>query len=361
MNTPVRQQGRANIAPAAGGSSGAGTITKAQRAAVVIAMMGEAAARPIVSKLDDRAMAKVSAALRSIQYLDRAQLAEIVIDFLQHLRSQDGSFRGGPNRAREIIASLLDENRLGKVFGDLPVDEEDDMPALPMDDTWGRLEREPPAKTAEYLNSLTPNLIAIVLRQLDPSVASEIVAQLEDGKLDPTIGALVETDHVDPEIESVVSRMIRMQFLNQSNAASAEEDNSHLEAVGELLSLVPAGKRDRLMTFLKSEHGGKLESIERQIFTIDSLPEILPRSGVPTVFRELDETTLVTFLATLKGDTAKVQEYLLGNISSRLADQFRDLLGDVKPVSPEQAEAIQRDFLMAIMTLKRDGVIALQK
>ena len=38
-------------------------LTRAQKAAVVIAMLGEAEARPIVERLDDRTMAQVATAL----------------------------------------------------------------------------------------------------------------------------------------------------------------------------------------------------------------------------------------------------------------------------------------------------------
>jgi flagellar motor switch protein FliG len=363
MNTPVKPQGangRGGLAtiPAGGSESRIGSISRAQRAAVVIAMMGEAAAKPIVDKLDDRAMEQVSAELRRIQYLDREELAEIVIDFLQHLHQQNGSFRGGPVKAREIIAGLLDDNRFGSIFGDAvaaPVVDDS------RDDTWSRLEKEDPKKTAEYLNGLTSNIIAIILRNLDVSVASEIVAHLDDEKLDPTIGSLVETDQVDAEVDSVVSRMVSIEFLNNPQEAGADADDSHLEAVGELLSLVPADRRERMMAFLKSQYEGKLESIERQMFTIESLADILPRNAVSVVFRELDEQTMVQLLATLKGDSASVQEYLLGNISSRLADTYRDQLGDVKPTSPEEAETIQREFLTSLMGLKRRGLIELGK
>lgn len=334
-----------------------GAITPAQRAAVVIAMLGDGAAKPIVDKLDDAALAQVAAALETISYLEREQLTEIVVDFLKHLRQSNGSFRGGRSRAREIITGLLDDNRLRLIYGERQ-DDEDDAPER--DDTWGRLERQEPRKVAAYLDQLSPNLVAMVLRKLDVSVASEIVSQMDDDKLDPMIGHLVEADHSDAQIDSVVARMIDIEFLNNQIDA-VEDDNSHLETVGELLSLIPSSKRDRLMAFLKTEHEGKLQSIERVIFTIDGLPGMLPRNSVPVVFRELGEDTMLKLLASLQGNGAAVSEYLLGNISSRLADQYRDQLKDAKVPGPEAAEVTQREFLTALMGLKRRGQITLEK
>ena len=365
MNTPMKPSagaGRGNLTPVqgAGSASRIGSISRAQRAAVVIAMLGKSAAKPIVDKLDDRALEQVSQEIQNIRYLGREELVEIVVDFLQHLHGQNGAFRGGPERARDIVEGAIGEARFENIFGE-PFQELDFSPGF--DDTWIRLEQEDPGRIAEYLNGLTPNLVAIILRKLDVAVASEIVTYLEDDKLDPTIGSMVETDHVDEDIDAVVAKMVKMEFLDNFGdggfGGDFGGDESHLAAIGEMLSLVPSDKRDRMLAFLKSQYEGKFSSIERQMFTIESLPDILPRNAVPVVFRELDEMTIVRLLATLTGDSAPVQEYLLGNISSRLADQYRDQLGDVFIGSPEQAEAIQREFFTALMAMKRQGTISM--
>jgi len=128
-----------------------------------------------------------------------------------------------------------------------------------------------------------------------------------------------------------------------------------------MLSLVPSDKRDRIMAFLSSEHEGKMKSIERVMFTISSLPEILPREAVAIVFRELGEETMVQLLASLREGGSEVSDYLLGNISSRLADQYRLQLEDVGKISAEKGEKLQRQFLMSLMTLKREGAIKVGK
>ena len=354
------RQTRSSLKAVPAGEQGSriGSISRAQRAAVVIAMMGETAAKPIVDKLDDQALAEVASALETVSYLTRQELAEIVIDFLKHLRSTSGAFRGGPERARQIVTGLLDDNRFGTIFGQSGG--EGAATGAPDGSTWARLEKRDPEKVAAYLSGLTPNIIALILRKLDVSVSSEIVTHLDEEKLDPMIAQLVESNESDPEIDSVISRMIDIEFLN-NQSDDAGEDTAHLETVGEMLSLIPGDRRERLMAALKGSHEDKAASIERVIFTIDGLPDMLQRNGVPVVFRELGEDRMVRILSTLQGSSASVQEYLLGNISSRLADQYRDQLNDAEPVSPEEGETIQREFLTSLMSMKRRGMIVMEK
>lgn len=343
--------------------AGTASITPAQRAAVVIAVLGETAAKPIVEKLDDAALAQVAAALETVSFLARDELAEIVIDFLQHLRHNNGAFRGGKARSRQIIESLLDESRLDTVFGSAAAIEVMNAgQGAEGGDVWTRLENRAPEQIAEYFNNLTPNIIALILRKLDVSVASEVVGHLAEDKLDATIGYLVEADRADPEIDGVIGRMVEMEFLNNSGEAGGEEEGSaHLESVGELLSLISSTKRDRLLAFLKTEHEAKAESIEKVMFTIEGLPDMLARNGVPVIFRELGEDTMIPLLSTLTGNLQPVADYLLSNISSRLADQYRDQLNDPdrKPVA--DPDAVQRGFLTSLMSFKRRGMIVMEK
>ena len=338
-----------------------GAIPPARRAAVVIAMLGQEAARPIVEKLDDMALAQVAAELEAVSYLDREELTEIVMDFLQTLRATHGSFRGGKSRAREIVSGFLDESRIDHVFGGGPkLKKKPDAPAQTTD-VWKRLEGRKPVAVAEYLNRLTPNIIAIVLRKLDVTIASEIVGNLTEGKLDATIGYLVGREQADPEIEAVVGQMIEIEFLNQAQADTSEEEGGDMEPVSELLSLLPSGRRDRLMSFLKIEHEDKFLSLEKMMFTVENLADMLPRQSVPVVFKELGDAQMVPVLATLKGPLESLHEYLLSNISSRLATQYRDTLSDPNLPAVADPETVQRNFLTSLMALKRRGLITIEK
>ncbi|MGB2176542.1 MAG: FliG C-terminal domain-containing protein [Hyphomonas sp.] len=334
-------------------------ISSAQRAAVIIALLGESAAKPIVEKLDDAALAKVATALENLSMLTRDELIEIVMDFIAHLRKTNGALRGGRSRAKEVLSGVVDSGRLNLLF------KEDETEATSEEDNeelsvWDRLERKDPKQIANYLSRLSPNLIALILQKLDVSVSSEILGHMEGEKLGPMIGHMVEPRKTDPGVDQVLGRMVEMEFLNAVQEEDEDEGNN-LSSVGELLSLISTEKRDSLVAFLRSKHEDKLEGIEKSIFTIEGLPDLLPKNAVPVVFREVDQSFLLKLLSTLQGGNSAVSDYLLGNISSRMADQYRDDLGSMKPMAPEAVEQVQREFLNVLMGLKRRGLIVLER
>ena len=356
MNTTVKRDRPEAARPAAAPGKGprrAG-ITASQRAAVIIALLGEAAAKPIVEKLDDAALTKVVTALENISMLAREELVEIVIDFLTQLRQNAGSMRGGAIKAREVMSGIVDANRLNLLYGNAP--QPSNSSVQETGDVWTRLRKREPRLIADYVSRLSPNIIAMILRKLDAGMASNILCLLPDDKVSPTLGQMVESPKIDPSIDSVIERMIEIEFLNNKEEV-AESGDEYLETIGEVLSLIPDSKRDSLVSFLRSQHETKLPIIQKGLFTIEALPDILPRNSVPVVFKEIDQAVLIKLLASLGDSYSAVSDYLLGNISTRMADSLRDEIKDVPQVSREVADELQREFLTSLMDLKRRGLI----
>lgn len=355
MTTPTKRD--AGLPKAAGSRAAKrSNITPSQRAAVIIALLGESAAKPIVEKLDDAALAKVVTALEDISVLAREELVEIAIDFLTQLRQNAGSMRGGRDRARAVMSGIVDSSRLSLLYGKDPQDAGSGQGQS--GDTWSRLSEREPKQIAEYLSRMPPNIIALILRKLDAGMASNILCLLPDEKVSPTLGQMVTSTNVDPGIDNAVERMMEIEFLNNKEEV-AQSGDEYLETIGEVLSLIPDGKRDSLVSFLRERHETQLPIIQKGLFTIDSLPDILPRNSVPVVFREIDNEIMINLLASLRESYAPVSEYLLANISSRMADSLRDEIKTVPPASSELSEKVQRDFLTTLMDLKRRGLITM--
>ena len=338
-------------------------ISASQRAAVVIAMLGEAAAKPIVERLDDASIANIAASLETITYLAREQLVEIVIDFLRQLRQSSGSLRGGSESARQILEGVLDEPRLQVIFGGAGT--ETDTPVAPpklenLQDIWAELARREAPQVAAYLNGLTPNIIALILRNLETTQCSELICHLDEELQTKVLGEMVNPPPPAPDIDSVIARMVKMEFLQAPEVADGN-DTTQLQTVGEMLSLVPNERRKTLMGYLEQSHAEKLDPIQRGMFAIEDIPNILNRNQVPILFKSLEQPFLLEILACMQGQYAEVAEYFLSNISNRMADQFRSELERVKAPEQTEAERIEKDFLTKMMELKRDGIIVVER
>lgn len=348
-------------------------IDPALKAAVVFSTLGEEAAKPIAERLDDAALARISAALDLVAKMPREELSAIVVDVIGEMRSDSQLFPGGRAKVRSAIKSIS-EARLanpgsangGAVRAQTPATQGNASPpsiADPIgqssDEVWKQIAERKPEQIAEYLNGLTPNLISIVLAKLETTLVSELLIHLDDNKTERVLGYMVEGKEPDQEILEIVTEMIATEFL-KAEIVEEEEDASHLSSIGEVLSLIPPEKRDRMVAFLKDKHESKLNGIQKSLFTIEGLPERLPRNSISVIMREMDVKEGVRLISTLKGEYAPVAEFLLANISSRLADQMKEDAEALTALSPEESEIVQREFLTHIMTMKRDGKVEME-
>ena len=339
-------------------------ISPSQRAAVVIAMLGETAAKPIVEMLDDGAIINIAEALESIEYLAREQLIEIVIDFLQQLRRSSGSMRGSAETAKEFLSSVLDEPRLNVIYGGGEVVLEEEVPEPENKEDYSRLwvtfSKREPAHIVKYLSGLTPNIIGLILRNLDTTLCSELICMLDESLQTQVLGEMVDPPPPSYEIDSVVARMVRMEFLL---VPEEDDDNgdTQLQSLGEMLSLMPNERRSSLMGYVADSHANKLDQIQKGMFEIADIPKLLNRNQVPILFKSVDPATMLEVLNCLQNEFKDVAEYFLSNISNRMADQLRSDLEPMKAPNAEASEQIQKDFLMTLMSLKRDEVIVIER
>lgn len=340
-------------------------VSPSQRAAVVVAMLGETAAKPIIDRLDDQAVINIASSLETINYLAREELIEIVIDFLRQLRQTSGSMRGSPESAKEFMTSVLDEPRLNVIYGGgepAPLEEQVPEPENKEDYSrlWQKFAAREPAQIVKYLSGLTPNIIALILRNVDATLCAELICRLEEELQTKVLGEMVDPPPVSYEIDSVVARMVRMEFLLVPEDDEDDAD-AHLQTLGEMLSLMPNERRASLMDYVSKSHAGKVDPIQKGMFEISDIPVMLNRNQVPVLFKEIDQATMLEVMSCLQRDYVEVAKYFLSNISNRMADSMKDELERIKVPNAEAAEEILKNFLMKMMSFKKDGIITLER
>jgi flagellar motor switch protein FliG len=330
----------------------------ARRAAIIIWVLGETYARPIVARLDDEALGRVMLELQQISMVPEGEVIEIVVDFLKTLERNTGAIHGGEDRARALMAGVVDPSRLKLIMSG------DDEGAGAFDDrnqesVWQRLEDKPGEQIAAYLDGLSPHISSIIVNNLSTEKSSEVLTYLNQEKVTAVIADLVELPKNDDGLDMVVGRMVELEFMNKEPADAG--DAPHLAKMGEVLTLIQKPRRNLIMDFLRASHEPQLHKIEHSFLSIDRLPELLSSASVPVIFREIDAETMGRVYVCLKTAYPEVATFLLENISSRMADQIK--YDTEKAAAPEQNEIdeVERDFLTRLMAMKRRELIDIKE
>ncbi len=130
--------------------------------------------------------------------------------------------------------------------------------------------------------------------------------------------------------------------------------------VGAILNFSTSATRDDMLTGLDETDRDFAEQVRKAIFTFAHIPVRLAKRDVPKVVRNLDQDALVTAIAgSQEGPEAKAAEYLLENMSRRLADQLREDAQDAGKIKAKDAEEAMTAIVNTIREMEAAGDVML--
>ncbi len=100
--------------------------------------------------------------------------------------------------------------------------------------------------------------------------------------------------------------------------------------------------------------------MRRSIFTFANFPDRIAPRDIPKVIRGIDQADLVTAIAgATTPELTRAAEYVLENMSGRMADALREEVKDAGKVKPKDAETAMSAIVSAVRELEASGELLL--
>ena len=327
----------------------AGVYSKMQKAAIIIALLGAQNAKQIVDALDERHVQNFIKAMENIRFIPRPVLLATIAEFITDLQAQSSGLHGGEAEAKKLAEELLSTQRAKLLFGD------GEQKANQAGETiWTRLAREDTIKLIAFFEQQRPEFTGFVLTKIDSIKAGEILAEIKD-ELAADIAKFISSNvELDNDVQQAVIDLLELEYFN----ASKLDDGSKLaEFMADLLGVLPKARREKLLAVIKSSNPETAKKIEKGLLTFEELPIRLPKTAVPIIFRDMDNKELVLALKAGQGLEPKTVEFLLANISQRMAEQFKEDMQELPELSEKQADKAINGLMGFISRLQKQGRI----
>ena len=147
-----------------------------------------------------------------------------------------------------------------------------------------------------------------------------------------------------------------------SNVAPRAFEDAPEARVGAILNVTPAQTRDAVLAGLGEEDAEFAERVRRTIFTFADIAKRIEGRDIPKVTRGIDQAQLVTALAAAtEGDDATSAEFILSNLSQRMAATLREEMEARGTVKVKDADAAQTALIAAIRDLEATGELVLRQ
>ena len=348
MNDMVPMGNFAPLSTSMGGGVSASLSKRAKAAIVVRLLLNEGADIPL-EDLPDELQANLTHQMGNMRVVDRDTLAAVVAEFSDEVERIGLSFPDGIAGALDALDGTISRQTAARLRKEAGVRQSGDP--------WARLKELGPERLLPVLEHESIEVAAVMLSKLPVALAADLLGRLPGPQARRITYAVSLTGAVTPD---AVDR-IGLSLASQLDAQPARAfDNDPVERVGAILNSSTTLTRDDVLTGLDETDMGFANAVRRAIFTFANIPKRIAPRDIPRILREVDPAQLITALAGAEaaGNGATL-EYILENMSGRMADQLREDLTEAGSVKPADAETAMADIVTVIRQMEQSGDLLL--
>jgi len=326
-------------------------LSRRQKAAIIVRFLLNEGADIPLRDLPEQLQAQLTTQMGSMRYVDRSTLADVVAEFAAELEAMGLTFPRGVAGALTALDGRISPQTAARLRKEAGVRQ--------FGDPWEQVRAAATDDLAKMITRESTEVAAVMLSKLDVARAAELLGRLPGDQARRITYAVSQTGAVTPEAVDRIGLALAAQLHDVPETAF---DDGPVERVGAILNFSAAATRDDVLTGLDETDQDFAKLVRKAIFTFVHIPARVAAVDIPKIIREVDQAVLVTALASATdqgGDLAPAAEFILGNISNRMADALREEIQEQGRIKPREGETAMTEIVNAIRTLEARGEITL--
>jgi flagellar motor switch protein FliG len=324
-------------------------LNGAQKAAVIVQMILHAGGAVPLSVMSEATQVHLARVYASMGPINKATVAKVLAEFSEHLDAHGLSFPVDTSAALDALEGNLSDSLLKRM-------RQIHSPTLPKN-TWELIADLPPEELAARIASESPRVGAIIMSKLPAAASTNVMELLELETANAVTFAISETNAVKPATVDIVA-----QAILDSGNPGAECGAFTAKPVARAASLLNAAgstQRDAVLDALDALDAVFAAQVRKAIFTFADILTRLKPTDIPAIIRVLPGDDLNTALKAGSDQHPDVVDFILENLSKRMADAIREELGEIAPMVGKTAEAAMGKLTAAIRQLEESGDVVL--
>ncbi len=327
-------------------------LTGAQKAAILVRLMLDQGADLPLARLPDDIQTALAEQMGAMRLVDRETMIAVVMEFVETLEQVGLSF---PDGIEATLGALE-----GKLSPAARTRLQARARASAHADPWKHILSTDPATLATLLQRESPEVVAVVLSRLPVAAAAAVLGALPGDRARLAALSLPDTATVPPAVVARIGAAVAQQLSARPEAAFPVPATARM---GAILNATNTEIRERLLDALSEADADFADGVRKSILTFAHLHHRVNPRDVPRILREVPQETVVTALAaslTKAGsDEALSAEFLLSNLSQRMAGALREEMETLGPVRARDGEAAMSEVVMQLRDLIDSGAVSL--
>jgi flagellar motor switch protein FliG len=317
-----------------------------QKAAILCMLLGTERAAEITQRLHPDEVEAISFEIARLEHVP-SELADAVLrEWGELVRAADSLAAGGFDYAREILEKAFGPGRAREVLKRIQSQ---------LADSAGlhRLRNADAQQLGATLRGEHPQTIGLILAHLDTSHTAAVLKELPPSLGSEVVLRMARMEKVSPEMLQLIERSLGSETdLTQSQGMSV---SGGPKAVAAVLNLINPSLEKELLDAVGAEDPDLCTQIKNLMFVFEDLTVLDDRS----MQRLLRETDTKELALALKAAGEELKARIMGVMSQRAVTALREEMEFMGPVKLRDVEAAQTEIVQKVRALEEAGEIVL--
>lgn len=324
------------------------SLTGAQKAAILMVILGEESSGALLRELDEEEVQRIGREIAGISAITSEMAEEVLTEFYQMMVAQDYILKGGLSYARKVLESAFGADRAKRLLDRLSVSLSTDTAH------FDALQRADPQQLASFIHNEHPQTIALVLSHVGGTQAARLLRSLSAEVRAEVCIRMANLDQISPEVIKRISMIVGQKLKSVGDLN--RQDYGGVRAVAEVFNRLEQSESNEILEHIEASSPALGETIRQLMFVFDDLLKV-DSGGMRELLARVDRKVLTI---ALKGTSEKLKNHFLQVMSQRGAEMLREDMEALGPVKMREVEAAQQQIVAAVRLLESEGVINLK-
>lgn len=323
-------------------------LTGVQKAAILFITLGPDASAPILKKLPEAEIQKITFEIANMQKVKKELREEVLQEFVNLNKAKDYIVEGGFDYAKNLLSKALGAQKAMEIIEKVSEITQQYRP-------FGIARKADAQQLLNVIINEHPQTIALILCYLQPEKAAQILSGLPEELQSDVARRVATMNNTSPLVIEEVEEILEKKLSNvvRSDFASI----GGVQTLVDILNNVDRGTEKSIIEELDRYQPELAEKIKDSMFVFEDIVT-LDNSSIQRILREVDMKALAL---ALKGVSEDVANLIYSNMSKRAAQTLKEDLEFMGPVRLIDVEKAQQQIVAIIRRLDEAGEIVMSR
>ena len=323
-------------------------MTKVQKLAGLLVVLGPEEASVILSAFSQRQMEQIMGEMAKIEFVSADVQQGLLEEFSSVTLEAVTSSLGGVEKAQHVLEKSLGQVKAREVLGRV-------APSATASPQLEELRNMAPTAITQMLRGEQSQTWALVLGQLDAENSAGVFRSMEAAFRADVMQRMARMEPVSPE---VLDRLVKSLLARRYEASCRDYIGANgTQFLTEIMKKFDRQVASDALEALAQNDPELSDSIRKMMFVFEDLVQ-LDATTMGTILREVDFNTLAM---AMKDCPIKLREMIMKSITKRAAESLEENLKAMSKMRRKEVEEARNKIMEQIFELERNGDISLSR